>query len=101
MLRERGRRVSAVDWSELMAEDTSVADSGDEGEVLHVADRAEQGARRDPIVADGHGTACSFTRSTMIPGADRFLSLLRERELPFLVLTHNSLFTRPRSVRPT
>src|SRR3954471_23623880 len=30
----------------------------------------------------------------MIPGADRFLSLLRERELPFLVLTNNSLFTR-------
>ena len=30
----------------------------------------------------------------MIPGADRFLSLLRERGLPFLVLTNNSLFTR-------
>ncbi len=30
----------------------------------------------------------------MIPGADRFLSLLRERELPYLVLTNNSLFTR-------
>jgi len=30
----------------------------------------------------------------MIPGADRFLHLLRERELPFLVLTNNSLFTR-------
>jgi NagD protein len=30
----------------------------------------------------------------MIPGADRFLGLLRERELPFLVLTNNSLFTR-------
>jgi ribonucleotide monophosphatase NagD (HAD superfamily) len=30
----------------------------------------------------------------MIPGADRFLRLLRERELPFLVLTNNSLFTR-------
>jgi 5'-nucleotidase len=30
----------------------------------------------------------------MIPGADRFLGLLGERELPFLVLTNNSLFTR-------
>jgi NagD protein len=30
----------------------------------------------------------------MIAGADRFLSLLRERKLPFLVLTNNSLFTR-------
>jgi NagD protein len=30
----------------------------------------------------------------MIPGADRFLRLLHERELPFLVLTNNSLFTR-------
>jgi NagD protein len=30
----------------------------------------------------------------LIPGADRFLELLRERALPFLVLTNNSLFTR-------
>ena len=30
----------------------------------------------------------------MIPGADRFLRLLRERELAYLVLTNNSLFTR-------
>jgi len=29
-----------------------------------------------------------------IPGADAFLRLLRERGLPFLVLTNNSLFTR-------
>jgi NagD protein len=29
-----------------------------------------------------------------IPGADRFLALLREREMPFLVLTNNSIFTR-------
>jgi NagD protein len=29
-----------------------------------------------------------------IPGADRFLSLLRELELPFLVLTNNSIYTR-------
>jgi NagD protein len=29
-----------------------------------------------------------------IPGADRFLSRLRERELPFLVLTNNSIYTR-------
>jgi NagD protein len=29
-----------------------------------------------------------------IPGADGFLRLLRERALPFLVLTNNSLFTR-------
>ena len=30
----------------------------------------------------------------MIPGADRFVAILRERELPFLVLTNNSLYTR-------
>src|SRR3954468_18457575 len=29
-----------------------------------------------------------------IPGADRFLSSLREREAPFLVLTNNSIYTR-------
>jgi NagD protein len=29
-----------------------------------------------------------------IPGADRFLARLRERELPFLVLTNNSIYTR-------
>src|SRR3954471_8917155 len=29
-----------------------------------------------------------------IPGADRFLAKLRERELPFLVLTNNSIYTR-------
>jgi 5'-nucleotidase len=29
-----------------------------------------------------------------IPGADRFLSRLRELELPFLVLTNNSIYTR-------
>jgi NagD protein len=29
-----------------------------------------------------------------IPGADRFLARLRELELPFLVLTNNSIFTR-------
>ena len=29
-----------------------------------------------------------------IPGADRFLARLRERALPFLVLTNNSMFTR-------
>jgi NagD protein len=29
-----------------------------------------------------------------IPGADAFLSALRERELPFLVLTNNSTYTR-------
>jgi NagD protein len=29
-----------------------------------------------------------------IPGADRFLAQLRERELPFLVLTNNSIYTR-------
>ena len=31
---------------------------------------------------------------TAIPGADRFLTRLRERELPFLVLTNNSIYTR-------
>jgi NagD protein len=29
-----------------------------------------------------------------IPGADRFIRRLRERELPFLVLTNNSIYTR-------
>jgi NagD protein len=29
-----------------------------------------------------------------IPGADQFLNRLRERELPFLVLTNNSIYTR-------
>jgi NagD protein len=29
-----------------------------------------------------------------IPGADRFLARLRERQLPFLVLTNNSIYTR-------
>ena len=29
-----------------------------------------------------------------IPGADRFLTRLRERETPFLVLTNNSIYTR-------
>src|SRR3954462_12501038 len=29
-----------------------------------------------------------------IPGAERFLAKLRERELPFLVLTNNSIYTR-------
>jgi NagD protein len=29
-----------------------------------------------------------------IPGADRFLTRLRERELPFLVLTNNSIYTQ-------
>jgi NagD protein len=29
-----------------------------------------------------------------IPGADRFLSMLRERGTPFLVLTNNSIYTR-------
>jgi NagD protein len=29
-----------------------------------------------------------------IPGADRFLAGLREREIPFLVLTNNSIYTR-------
>jgi NagD protein len=32
--------------------------------------------------------------NTAIPGADRFLARLRERELPFLVLTNNSIYTR-------
>jgi 5'-nucleotidase len=31
---------------------------------------------------------------TPIPGADRFLARLRERGLPFLVLTNNSMYTR-------
>src|ERR1700759_5611025 len=29
-----------------------------------------------------------------LPGADRWLARLRERELPFLLLTNNSIFTR-------
>jgi NagD protein len=31
---------------------------------------------------------------TAIPGADRFLAALRAREIPFLVLTNNSIYTR-------
>ena len=31
---------------------------------------------------------------TAIPGADRFLTRLRELGLPFLVLTNNSIYTR-------
>jgi NagD protein len=31
---------------------------------------------------------------TAIPGADRFLTRLRELEIPFLVLTNNSIYTR-------
>jgi NagD protein len=31
---------------------------------------------------------------TAVPGADRFLAALREREIPFLVLTNNSIYTR-------
>ena len=37
-------------------------------------------------------------RGAMIPGADRFLERLRERERPFLILTNNSLFA-PHDVR--
>ena len=29
-----------------------------------------------------------------IPGADRFIAALRERDAPFLVLTNNSIYTR-------
>jgi NagD protein len=29
-----------------------------------------------------------------VPGADRFIARLREREIPFLVLTNNSIYTR-------
>jgi NagD protein len=31
---------------------------------------------------------------TAVPGADRFIAALREREVPFLVLTNNSIYTR-------
>ncbi len=31
---------------------------------------------------------------TLVPGADRVIELLRERELPFLVLTNNSIYTQ-------
>ena len=31
---------------------------------------------------------------SMIPGADRFISALRRRDLPFLLLTNNSIYTR-------
>jgi NagD protein len=31
---------------------------------------------------------------SMIPGADRFIAALRRRELPFLLLTNNSIYTR-------
>src|ERR1700712_3474733 len=32
--------------------------------------------------------------ASALPGADRFLDALRERELPFLLLTNNSIYTR-------
>jgi NagD protein len=35
-----------------------------------------------------------FHEEQSIPGADRFLARLRELELPFLVLTNNSIYTR-------
>ena len=35
-----------------------------------------------------------FHEEQPIPGADRFLARLRELELPFLVLTNNSIYTR-------
>ena len=31
---------------------------------------------------------------SLIPGADRFIAALRRRELPFLLLTNNSIYTR-------
>jgi NagD protein len=31
---------------------------------------------------------------SMVPGADRFIAALRRRELPFLLLTNNSIYTR-------
>ena len=35
-----------------------------------------------------------FYEEQPIPGADRFLARLRELQLPFLVLTNNSIYTR-------
>src|SRR3954470_24571070 len=51
----------------------------------------ERGLIRSVLMDMGGGLV---HEQPMIPGADRFLGLLRERELPFLVLTNNSLFTR-------
>src|SRR5947208_25133 len=31
---------------------------------------------------------------TAVPGADRFLATLRDKGIPFLVLTNNSIYTR-------
>jgi NagD protein len=60
-----------------------------------------------PAAADATGRAGRKTRAWLmdmdgvlahedqaIPGADRFLTRLRELELPFLVLTNNSIYTR-------
>jgi NagD protein len=44
-------------------------------------------------MADGHGRGAG-PRGHAVPGADRFLDRLRERELPFLLLTNNSIYTR-------
>jgi NagD protein len=57
-----------------------------------------------PVVDDRHGRRAITSWLTdmdgvlvheqhMVPGADRFLERLRERELPFLVLTNNSIYT--------
>jgi hypothetical protein len=93
MLRERGRRAacstspsfpeSATEVSSAMSSDLSTAEM--------TVPSKERGAIRSWLM-DMDGVLVH--EEHMIPGADRFLSLLRERELPFLVLTNNSLFTR-------
>ena len=47
----------------------------------------------DQRLAHGHGRRAR-ARGTAIPGAGAFIGRLRERGLPFLVLTNNSIYTR-------
>jgi len=47
------------------------------------------GRADDPLVAD-QLDGVLVREEHVIPGADRFLARLREREIPFLVLTNNS-----------
>ena len=78
-------------WSPDFATEVSLAMSSDPSTAEMVLPSTERAAI-DSWLMDMDGVLVH--EQHMIPGADRFLSLLRERERPFLVLTNNSLFTR-------
>ena len=78
-------------WSPDFASEVSLAMSSDPSTAEMVLPSTERAAI-DSWLMDMDGVLVH--EQHMIPGADRFLSLLRERERPFLVLTNNSLFTR-------